>query len=84
MEVEVKVKDTGEGYEYLAFTIHNPDKPEECTFTNARWLDKSNENNKDKELGSGRVEITRFDKSIISGRFSGEQITHGQFDVEYR
>ena len=92
MNVEVKVKAKGKTYEYIAFTINNPIKGENCTFTNARWLDK--ENNLDIALGNGTgtVEIIQFDKSekVFSGRFySGNKngdgiITHGQFDVKYQ
>jgi len=86
MAVEVKVKDRNEPYAYIAFTINNPVDKQECTFTDAKWVDKLSEDKTGKPLGDGKVEITRFDKSakIISGRFSGTQIKHGQFDVEYR
>ena len=88
MEIEVKVKGINTPYPYLAFTINSPVNGEECTFTDAKWRQSSGDNNVNSiiDLGSGKVKITRFDKSakIISGRFSGNQITHGQFDVEYR
>ena len=92
IEVEVKVKDIGKDYDYLAFTINNPDTPlaneiTKCTFTNAKWFD-SRFSNSVIELGNGMVEITRFDKKrkIISGRFYSNDkgtITRGQFDVTY-
>jgi hypothetical protein len=80
IEVEVKVKGINNTDPYLAFTIVNPVDKQNCQFTNARWLSSN------KDLGDGTVEITRFDQSakIISGRFSGNQIKHGQFDVVYR
>jgi len=89
MNVEVKVKDKGEGYEYLAFTINEPVENEQCTFTDARWLDKSSLNDNSIELGSGTVKITKFNENekIISGRFYSNEnkpITHGRFDVQYR
>ena len=85
MSVEVKVKDRNEPYAYLAFTIIEPVDKQHCTFIDAQWLDKLSSDNKGIPLGNGTVEITRFDKTkkIISGRFSGSQITHGQFDVHY-
>jgi hypothetical protein len=92
IEVSVKVKDVGKDYDYLAFTINNPDAPlakeiTKCTFTNARWFD-GRYTNSNIELGNGTVEITRFDKKtkIISGRLYSDgkgPITHGQFDVTY-
>jgi len=82
MSVEVKVKGINDPNPYLAFTINHPDPADHlgCTFSNARWLNSSI------DLGNGTVEITRFDKDakIISGRFSGNRITHGRFDVVYR
>ena len=90
MRVEVKVKEKGEGYEYLSFTINNPVENQKTTFTNAKWLDKT-ESLTEKDLGSGTgtVEITRFDttEKIISGRFysgGNQPISHGQFDVKYK
>jgi hypothetical protein len=86
LNVEVRVKDIGKPYAYLAFTINNPVDKQECTFANARWLEKLSDDKQGITLGDGKVEITRFDKNakIISGRFSGNQIKHGRFDVEYR
>ena len=61
----------------LSFTIHNPEEGKQTVFTGARW--------EAGELGDGVVTITRFDaeKQIVSGRFEGEYITHGRFDVQY-
>ena len=86
MNVEVKVKDVGKGYEFVAFTINAPVDKNNCTFTNARWKDILS-GKSDIPLGDGIVEITRFDKTakIISGRnLRGGTIEHGQFDVIFQ
>jgi hypothetical protein len=86
MRVEVKVKDKDVPYAYIAFTMIHLDDLQNCQFIDAKWLDKLSADNEGKSLGNGTVEVTHFDSSakIISGRFSGDQIKHGQFDVEYR
>jgi len=86
MDVEVKVLGLNEPYAYIAFTIINLHDLPRCEFINARWLDRLIGNKDGEPLGSGTVKITRFDKeaNIISGRFSGGKIAHGQFDVKYR
>ena len=93
ISVRVKVKDIGKGNEYIAFTIDDPVETDgkstkNCTFSNARWTDETDGSNPGENLGSGKVEITYFDKTtkIISGRFSSDngRIKHGQFDVIYK
>ena len=84
MEVIVKVEESG----YIAFTInslYNNLAEPVCPFTNAKFLQDRN-STEGKDLGSGRVELTRFDpaEKIISGRFWGGKIVHGQFDVKYK
>ena len=83
MDVKVKVEENG----YIAFTINVL----AGEFTNAKFL-QSYSATEGKDLGSGKVVITRFDsvEAIISGRFySGNSngdglITFGRFDVKYK
>ena len=86
MDVVVKVEESG----YIAFTINDLYTPVassqlRCTYSNARFL-QDRKSTEGKDLGSGTVELTRFDKAegIVSGRFWGSKITHGQFDVKYK
>ena len=84
MEVKVKVKDIGKTYEWIVFTINAPIIEKQKTpFSNAKWIDING--NPGEDLGSGNVDITRFDEvaKIISGRVTGDRIKHGQFDVMY-
>ena len=83
--VKVKVRK----YEYITFTINNPKAGEQCTFTEAKHIlepESGTGASNTIDLGSGIVEITRFDDTIISGRFgsdTGKPISHGRFDVKY-
>jgi len=85
IKVKVKVEESG----YIAFTINNipsqSTNSASCTFTNAIFL-QGFYATEGKDLGSGTVNITRYDttEGIISGRFSGNIIKEGRFDVKYK
>lgn len=86
-KTEVKVRVKVRKYEYITFTINKVDW--EYTFTDAKYILEPNDGtgaSNVRVLGNGTVEITRFDNTIISGRFrsyNNNPVSHGQFDVKY-
>lgn len=62
----------------IKFSIVNPRDNMETVYVNATFDEGA--------LPNGKVFITRFDREarIISGRFEGERMTHGRFDMVYK
>lgn len=74
MDVEVMVR-----YDlFIRYTIVNPRDNAETHYINAKFGGE--------RLPDGKVFVTRFDQEakIISGRFEGERMTHGRFDMVYK
>lgn len=73
MKVSVMVKRGS----FLQFDIQNPEEGKETVYRDVYLQSRS--------LPDGKVYITRFDKTnkILSGRFSGGEVTEGRFDVIY-
>lgn len=61
----------------ISFCLDKPEENKEIPYTQFTWGDET--------LSDGKVFITRFDSTaqIISGRFEGERVTFGRFDVHY-
>lgn len=73
MQVKVWVKPD----QVISFYIESPAENKEIPYTLFSW--------ENEELPDGKVFITRFDSTaqIISGRFEGERVSFGRFDVHF-
>lgn len=60
----------------ISFFLVNPTVGTTCSYTNATFDGGL--------LEDGKAHITRMDGRIISGTFSGPEVTEGRFDVKYQ
>ena len=61
----------------ISFCMEKPEENKEIPYTQFSWGDET--------LPDGKIFITRFDTNaqVISGRFEGERVTFGRFDVHF-
>lgn len=72
----VRIKSEVGIFTALSITLVNPSEGATCNYINTTFDGST--------LEDGKAHITRFDGKIISGTFTGGDITEGRFDVKYK